>query len=389
MPFRFAATYQAPTTLPTAPTGKPSDAFMSRLQAISDRSTASKDSAIASAAQRKADAAIADQAAATAAAQASTDAINKRLEVSKAQTTLMQSQAQAKLGQNQTSGAYRAPIGTSAASGKGGFLPTAATSAQATKIVQTAMQFRGDPYVWGGSSPKTSFDCSGLVQWAYKAAGVNIPRISNAQAVSGRKVSLAALRPGDIVAWDNSSRNAGADHVAIYIGNGQIIESSRPGQPIAVRTLGNEKNAWGVQILGATPAQPNQSQNVGTAPTPVGSFGKFTNAIAKQESGGNYGAVNKSSGALGKYQIMPANIASWSKDALGYSITPAQFLGNPKLQETIAQHKLSYYFNKYGAANAAKAWYGGEGSINTGGSASQGAYPTKNNYSASVLRNMR
>jgi cell wall-associated NlpC family hydrolase len=104
-------------------------------------------------------------------------------------------------------------------------------------------------YQWGGSTPKTSFDCSGLVQWAYKSMGIQLPRVSADQARAGRKVPLQSLRPGDLVAWDNSSRNNGADHIAIYIGNGQIIESPKTGQAIRVRALGNEQNAWGVQIL--------------------------------------------------------------------------------------------------------------------------------------------
>jgi hypothetical protein len=120
----------------------------------------------------------------------------------------------------------------------------------------------------------------------------------------------------------------------------------------------------------------------------AGDFEKFINSIAKQESGGRYEAVNKSSGALGKYQIMPANIASWSKAALGKSITPSQFLKSPQLQEAVARKKLKEYYNRYGAGNAAKAWYGGPGAVKKSGNKSQGAYPTINNYSAAITRRM-
>jgi cell wall-associated NlpC family hydrolase len=122
-------------------------------------------------------------------------------------------------------------------------------SKKAAGIINEALRYRGKMYQWGGSTPQTSFDCSGLVQWAYKSMGVSLPRVSADQARSGRKVPLRALRPGDLVAWDNSSRNNGADHIAIYIGNGQIIEAPSTGQQIRVRALGNEQNAWGVQIL--------------------------------------------------------------------------------------------------------------------------------------------
>lgn len=108
-------------------------------------------------------------------------------------------------------------------------------------------------------------------------------------------------------------------------------------------------------------------------------FAKFLRAIAAQESGGSYSAVNRSSGALGKYQIMPGNVPSWSKKVLGHSISPSTFLHSPALQEKIAQAMLKGYFNKYGARGAAEAWYGGPGSI--GRSYVRG-------YSNSILRRM-
>lgn len=89
-------------------------------------------------------------------------------------------------------------------------------------------------------------------------------------------------------------------------------------------------------------------------------FDQFFANIARQESGGNYRIVNGSSGALGKYQIMPANLPLWSKAALGHSITVAQFLASPALQDKIARTKLLEYWNKYGARGAAAAWYSGK-----------------------------
>lgn len=86
---------------------------------------------------------------------------------------------------------------------------------------------------------------------------------------------------------------------------------------------------------------------------------QFIYAIAGQESGGNYGAVNGRTGALGKYQILPSNIGPWSRQYLGYTVTPSQFLSNPELQERLARAVLSSYFNQYGARGAAAAWYSG------------------------------
>lgn len=117
------------------------------------------------------------------------------------------------------------------------------------QIVRTAANQLGKPYVWGGSNPGTSFDCSGLVQWAYDKVGIKLPRVSADQARYGRRVPTSQLRKGDLVAWDNSSRNVGADHIAVYIGNGRIIEAAKTGTPIRVRPLGQNEGAWGVKIL--------------------------------------------------------------------------------------------------------------------------------------------
>jgi hypothetical protein len=117
-------------------------------------------------------------------------------------------------------------------------------------------------------------------------------------------------------------------------------------------------------------------------------LGAFINAIAGKESGGNYGAVNPDSGALGKYQIMPANIAGpggWDMEALGKNVTPEQFLKSPKLQEAIARYKLGQYFKKYGAAGAASAWYSGSPTKWKTSTGSQGAYPSIHNYVVDVL----
>jgi hypothetical protein len=155
------------------------------------------------------------------------------------------------------------------------------------------------------------------------------------------------------------------------IGTGDV--NTDIGSPATIRPIGS----------GPTNA------SVGKKSQPNKGFSAFVNSIAKQESGGNYGAVNKSSGALGKYQIMPANIASWSKAALGHSVTTQQFLNSPKLQDQIAQSKLRYYYNKYGAAGAAKAWYGGEGAARSTSTRKQGAYPSIAAYAAKVTGRLK
>lgn len=118
----------------------------------------------------------------------------------------------------------------------------------AGRVVRLAQSFVGTPYVWGGSSP-SGFDCSGFVQYVYRKIGVNLPRVSYQQATAGKRIGLGGLRAGDLVAWDNSTRNNGADHIAIYIGGGMIAEAPRPGVPLRVRKLGAHESAWGVRVL--------------------------------------------------------------------------------------------------------------------------------------------
>lgn len=103
-----------------------------------------------------------------------------------------------------------------------------APNPQAAAAVEAALSQTGVPYVWGGQSPGSGFDCSGLTQWAYREAGVEIPRTSYDQDV-GRQVSRDELAPGDLVVWDG--------HVAMYIGDGQMVEA---GDPVGVSALRTE-----------------------------------------------------------------------------------------------------------------------------------------------------
>lgn len=116
-----------------------------------------------------------------------------------------------------------------------------------SKIIQAAEHYLDVPYVWGGTGPG-GVDCSGLVQLAYKAAGITLPRISYQQANSGQRVAINKLRPGDLVAWDNSTRNNGADHIAIYLGDGRIIEAPRPGARVHITSLYDLGEAYGVRM---------------------------------------------------------------------------------------------------------------------------------------------
>lgn len=116
-------------------------------------------------------------------------------------------------------------------------------------VIDWAKQWVGKAdYVWGGESMKEGgFDCSGLLWAAFKNAGVTIPRVSYAQARRGVRMKLSDLQPGDLVAWDHQP-DQGADHIALYIGNGQIVEAARRGTKVRIRKLGANEGAWGVHL---------------------------------------------------------------------------------------------------------------------------------------------
>jgi cell wall-associated NlpC family hydrolase len=99
-------------------------------------------------------------------------------------------------------------------------------------IVAIAARYLGTPYKYGGTSPQTGFDCSGFVQYVYQQAGITLPRTSMTQQQIGRRVSMNALLPGDLV-----FRGYPAYHVGIYVGNGQAIHSPHTGAVVSYQSI--------------------------------------------------------------------------------------------------------------------------------------------------------
>ncbi len=108
----------------------------------------------------------------------------------------------------------------------------------AAGAVQAAEREVGVPYVWGGASPSTGFDCSGLVMWAYAQVGISLPHYSGAQFEDTTHIPLADIEPGDLLFYGPG----GSDHVAMYVGGGSMIEAPYTGASVwitAIRTGGD------------------------------------------------------------------------------------------------------------------------------------------------------
>lgn len=99
-------------------------------------------------------------------------------------------------------------------------------TASSGDAISTAKQFLGRSYVWGGSNPSTGFDCSGLVQWSYKQAGVSLPRTASQQYLATQRISASEARVGDLVFF---SYGSGIAHVGIYLGNNTMIDAQNKG----------------------------------------------------------------------------------------------------------------------------------------------------------------
>ena len=100
------------------------------------------------------------------------------------------------------------------------------------KIVNYALRFEGNPYVWGGTSLTRGADCSGFVQSIFKNFGISIPRSSRSQSRGGKRVSMSNIQPGDLIFY---RKNGVVNHVAMYIGNGKVIGAASKKEGINIK----------------------------------------------------------------------------------------------------------------------------------------------------------
>jgi peptidoglycan DL-endopeptidase CwlO len=195
-------------------------------------------------------------------------------------------------------------------------LPTpTGTGGTGQAVVDEARKYLGVPYAWGGTNPKVGLDCSGLVQLVYSKFGVDLPRVSYQQATSGKPVgSLAEARPGDLLAFGSP-----VHHIAIYIGDGKMIEAPRPGldvrvidvyeKPSAIRRVLPDNAVAAARAVGTNGGQlTSEVPYAGLFAQAAARYGvpaTLLAAVARQESAYNPQAVSPA-GARGLMQLMPA-----------------------------------------------------------------------------------
>ncbi|WP_168198920.1 C40 family peptidase [Luteimonas granuli] len=115
-------------------------------------------------------------------------------------------------------------------------------------LLQRAMALLGTPYRWGGSSPDSGFDCSGLVGYVFRTAlGIELPRVSREMAGNGQRIERAALAAGDLVFFGRRGKRV--DHVGIYVGDGQFVHAPSRGRDVMVSSL--DSGYWAGRFLQA------------------------------------------------------------------------------------------------------------------------------------------
>ena len=157
-------------------------------------------------------------------------------------------------------GAALEQLVTLVSQGTAGTGPVTSPAVPATALstmLRAAMSRRGLPYVWGAAGP-SSFDCSGLVQWSFAQAGITMPRVAADQALAGPAVPVSQLQPGDLLFYHTDPTAPGyISHVAIYLGNGWMIQAPQPGMDVQVVPAD-----FGAQFAGAIRVSPAQAAAV-------------------------------------------------------------------------------------------------------------------------------
>jgi len=118
---------------------------------------------------------------------------------------------------------------------------------QNQRLLAFALEQQGIPYRYGGNNPRNGFDCSGLIQFSFAQVGKRIPRTTKQQFQSRQPVSMAQIRPGDLLFYETEGRRPG--HVALYLGRGEMIHAPSSGKSVKINRLNNPY--WRKRLIGA------------------------------------------------------------------------------------------------------------------------------------------
>ncbi|MFF4748366.1 C40 family peptidase [Streptomyces sp. NPDC002514] len=191
-----------------------------------------------------------DAAAANAAKQAKADLADAKKKAAARKKKAAEEAARKAAAERASRDAARAALTASAStSGSGASASVSSSSSTATGSVAAVISFVkaqiGKSYVLGASGP-SAYDCSGLVQAAFKQIGVSLPRVSQDQSTAGTQVSLSNLQPGDILYWGGSGS---AYHVAVYVGDGMFVGAQNPSTGIVEKPLSYDPPSGAVRVL--------------------------------------------------------------------------------------------------------------------------------------------
>ncbi|MFG2949051.1 C40 family peptidase [Streptomyces adustus] len=139
----------------------------------------------------------------------------------------------------------RDTLSTSASGSTATQASTSTATGSAAAVIAFVKAQIGDAYVSGGTGPN-SWDCSGLVQAAFKQVGIDLPRVSQDQSVAGTQVSLSNLQPGDILYWGSAGS---AYHVAVYVGDGMFVGAQNPSTGVVMKPLSYDPPSGAVRML--------------------------------------------------------------------------------------------------------------------------------------------
>ncbi|WP_189958046.1 C40 family peptidase [Streptomyces alanosinicus] len=184
-----------------------------------------------------------DTAAANAAKQAKADLADAKQKAAEAKKKAEEAARKAAAARASRSTA-RTTLSTSSDSGSTSTSTSTATGSVASVISFVKAQI-GKSYVLGASGP-SAYDCSGLVQSAFKQIGVSLPRVSQDQSTAGTQVSLSNLQPGDVLYWGSAGS---AYHVAVYVGDGMFVGAQNPSTGIVEKPLSYDPPTGAVRVL--------------------------------------------------------------------------------------------------------------------------------------------